>query len=225
MKRISIFGDSISTYEGFNPDGYSVYYDETINRVNGLNSVEDTWWARVIKACSGQLCVNGSYSGSMVTGLFFPAGASEKRCCALNTETSDPDMILVYMGFNDLACGVLIKHRVPSSTPDPKAFFDAYGIMLDRLKTNYPNAEIVCGTIARPGLKSGDINYYRSRIDKIFDEYNGAIKEVCGEKNCRVADIAANGFDYETLDGSHPTALGHLELARAWGKCLGREIE
>ena len=35
---ISIMGDSISTFESFNPDGYCVFYDAQMQYVNGLTS-------------------------------------------------------------------------------------------------------------------------------------------------------------------------------------------
>ena len=40
---ISIMGDSISTFESFNPEGYSVFYDSQMQYLNGLSSSEDTW--------------------------------------------------------------------------------------------------------------------------------------------------------------------------------------
>ena len=68
MKLVSILGDSVSTFQGYNPRGYSVFYDASMQRVNGLNSVSDTWWDMVIKSMHARLCVNNSYSGNRVTG-------------------------------------------------------------------------------------------------------------------------------------------------------------
>ena len=42
---ISVMGDSISTFESFNPEGYSVFYDIQMQYINDLTSVNDTWWA------------------------------------------------------------------------------------------------------------------------------------------------------------------------------------
>ena len=39
----SILGDSISTFQGYNPVGYSVYFPE----YGEVAHVEDTWWQRV----------------------------------------------------------------------------------------------------------------------------------------------------------------------------------
>lgn len=68
--KISIVGDSISTYEGFNPYGYPVYYKDDRAYDNEISSVDDTWWKQVIDAVDGELCVNNSFSGSLVAGAF-----------------------------------------------------------------------------------------------------------------------------------------------------------
>ena len=82
---VSFLGDSISTYSGFNPKGYAVFYDEEMQRCNGLNSVYDTWWAKVNLALHAYLCVNNSYSGSRVSGVEFPAGCCSERIMHLHT--------------------------------------------------------------------------------------------------------------------------------------------
>ena len=44
--RVSILGDSISTFKGYNPPGYFVYYDEITQEQNKLRNVYGTWWAK-----------------------------------------------------------------------------------------------------------------------------------------------------------------------------------
>ena len=116
---ISIMGDSISTFESFNPDGYCVFYDAQMQYVNGLTSVNDTWWAQVIQALHGELCVNNSYSGSKVSGESFPSACSAERCGSLHTPQVSPDIILIYMGFNDFGNGVPIHGKLFSFKRDP----------------------------------------------------------------------------------------------------------
>lgn len=84
MKRVSILGDSVSTYTGWNPEGYAVFYENGVPARNGMNSYRDTWWARVLSEMGAELCVNDSYSGSKVSGKDFPAAAIEhimSICC------------------------------------------------------------------------------------------------------------------------------------------------
>ena len=47
-KNFSIFGDSISTFEGSNPDDYNVFYNSEMKIRTGIVREVDTWWGRVI---------------------------------------------------------------------------------------------------------------------------------------------------------------------------------
>lgn len=47
-KRVSIIGDSISTFEGYNPQGFAVFYNEEKQQQAGIANVTDTWWQTVI---------------------------------------------------------------------------------------------------------------------------------------------------------------------------------
>lgn len=51
--KISILGDSISTYVGYNPYGYAVYYKDDRLCDNDITDVNDTWWKQVIDALGG----------------------------------------------------------------------------------------------------------------------------------------------------------------------------
>ncbi len=66
-RRISILGDSISTFAGYTPEE-AVFYDSYVQWETGVKSVEDTWWMQVIKALDGELGTNHSLAGSMVSG-------------------------------------------------------------------------------------------------------------------------------------------------------------
>mgnify|MGYP003546947605 CR=1 FL=1 len=46
-KKVSILGDSYSTYKGIIPSNYSTFYPDANNDVS---SVEQTWWSLYIKA-------------------------------------------------------------------------------------------------------------------------------------------------------------------------------
>lgn len=45
-KLFSFLGDSITTLDGFNPPGYSVFYDKSTCLRAGIGGVTDTWWGR-----------------------------------------------------------------------------------------------------------------------------------------------------------------------------------
>ncbi len=219
MKKISIVGASISTYKNCNPDGYAVYYDAEIQSVNDMTGPDDTWWAQVIQALDGELCVNNSYSGSRVSGRGFPAACCEERTSALRTGTDRPDLILVYIGFNDFGYGVPVKRA--GLTSDLTTFADAYVHMLRAIRQKEPQAAIVCGTIMRTVMRyRHDWQFPEDYGGLPLEQYNDAIRRACRRAQCLLADTSALDLRYETLDGTHPTRKGHATIAEAWCRCL-----
>lgn len=219
MRFVSIIGDSISTYAGFNPAGYKVFYNSQMQIKNNLNSVYDTWWAKVNQSLHAYLCVNNSYSGSKVTGYDFPSASSESRTSALHTADHVPDIILIYIGFNDFGNGVPIQDKGLHKCfkKDMRFFADAYSKMVSDVKRNYPNSKIVCATLMRTYIAEKEQWTFPEHFAGIeFEEYNQAIRHVCKKENCFLADIGAMGMSCETLDGVHPTNEGHITLSRAW---------
>ena len=168
--KVSILGDSISTYIGYNPRGYAVYYKEDKAYDNEINSVDDTWWKQVIDGLGGELCVNNSYSGSLVTGAFAPSACSAERCASLHDETV-PDIILIYMGTNDRGFEMNLGENRPNDT---MGFYGAYRAMLRQIKNNYPTAKIVCGTLLMGRLQAGQ-NLAYDRFMKEDMRYNGVV--------------------------------------------------
>ena len=223
MKKVSILGDSISTFEGFNPEGYAVYYDKEKQAKNGLESVNDTWWAKVIKALDGELCVNNSYSGSRVSGADFPSTNNMKRLEALKKEDCSPDYILINMGTNDFGYGVKIAKSNYYSVvkPDCRYFLYAYDIMLKNIMSLYPNAKIVCSTIMKTEVQNEPSWFFNETYGGIERcKYNEVIRKITLQNKCYLADTQQSGVVYDTLDGAHPTKQGHSEIAEVWIKCL-----
>ena len=117
--RFSIFGDSISTYDGY-IQGYTTYYP-----YGSLNDVNMTYWMKLIAKFEGAtLEKNISYSGSCVsyaeetfetssTGRSYPLSARKTRCFLTRYAESgigDPDVLILYGGTNDR---VFCKGNVP----------------------------------------------------------------------------------------------------------------
>ena len=222
MKYVSVLGDSISTFSGYNPEGYSVYFTKEMQIANKLDSVDDTWWARVIHAFGLQLCANASYSGSRISGVQFPAATSGRRIQDLRKDRCSPDLILVFMGINDFGYGVPVTFpkRLLHKT-DLMCFRDAYHELLRKLGKAYPNAQIVCGTLMRGRLSDDeDWRFPESNGVCRLEDYNDVIRHAAGKKQYLLADTANTGIRYETLDGGHPTKTGHMEIAAAWIRCL-----
>ena len=69
LGNVLIFGDSYSTYQGFVPEGFRVYYSP--NGIEGrpavsIMKVEETWWHQVISLLNSRLILNNSWSGSTI---------------------------------------------------------------------------------------------------------------------------------------------------------------
>ena len=61
-----IFGDSYSTFKGFVPEGYAVYYPENAKFETNVKLVEQTWWHQVAKEADLNIVLNNSWSGSTI---------------------------------------------------------------------------------------------------------------------------------------------------------------
>lgn len=64
IRNIMIFGDSYSTFAGYIPDGYAVYYSTEESEQTDVRRVEETWWHLLCTEHSLNLIRNDSWSGS-----------------------------------------------------------------------------------------------------------------------------------------------------------------
>lgn len=208
-KFFSLLGDSISTLAGYNPPECAVFYDWQNKRQAEIRGPEDTWWGYVLEALGGQLLVNHSWSGSLVSKhaqcQIESYGCSDSRTAALEAEGQVPDVILILMGLNDFGWGV-----------GPEAFAVAYETMLLKLRCRYPQAEIWCMTLPiSRWSKNPDFVAPTCRAGWRLQNYNSAIR-ICAEAQaCRVLDVFCPDKPYDTIDGYHPNAQGMQTLARS----------
>ena len=217
-RMISVLGDSLSTYYGYNPEGYSVYYTPVIQAKNGLRSVQDTWWSKVIEEFQGDLCVNNSYSGSKASGYVFPSASCEERIKGLRSGIQGPNLILVYIGYNDWGYAVPVKKK-----KNVDSFEDGYKRILVYLKDLYPSSRIICGTLMRTSLVQKTSWRFPEKYAGVpLSKYNEMIRKICQDEKVELADLEKTNIRYETLDGSHPTALGHSQIAEAWIECCNK---
>ncbi len=202
-KYFSVLGDSISTLAGYHPPECGVFYDWRMKRQAGILAPEDTWWGRVIGELGGQLLVNHSWAGSAVCRLpgceVESYGCSRSRGAALAAEGRVPNVVMIFMGINDLG------HAVPLEPTGEGcgAFPEAYNRMLQNIRGCYPQAEIWC--LELPNL---------SGIGPRAEAYNRAIHACAAQNGCRPVAIYHPDITCDTLDGCHPTARGMDTLAQ-----------
>lgn len=203
--RISILGDSISTFEGMTPLG-AAFYGSWNAGETGVCTAEDTWWMQVICALDANLGVNHSLAGSLVTGRTAVSGTSDRRIVRLK-EKGNPDVILVAMGANDWGFRVL-----------PEEFDEEYRRMLLRLKTCYPQADIRCATLPEGVLPEENWSFFD--VDGCISKriYSDIIRAAAKEAEVGVAELS--GTEYLSIDGVHPNKDGMAVLAQAWIKAL-----
>ena len=94
-------------------------------------------------------------------------------------------------------------------------FEESYRRMLATMHAQYPNARIWVSTLL-PGRVKGA---HRPTSPRWFrgicvDEYNKIIRAAASDADsCYLVDMQAFGYDYDAIDGTHPTALGMKQMA------------
>ena len=237
-KKISILGDSISTYTNITSgiaadttnstvrDNIVWYGYSPTQPTFGGTSVDSTWWQIAINSIGATRLVNNSNAGESVFQ------AMTGRCMQLHDDTGDnageqPDIIFVYLGTNDnyrtmgsvASLNMLdIERKAANLSYTPSSLAEAYAIMLCRIQMTYPDAEIFCLT-----------NLERSDIDI---KYTHAVSQVIRDcvalfDGIHLADIGAySGITLDSPDyltympkdqggkSIHPGAEGMKEIAR-----------
>ena len=219
-KYFSILGDSISTLSGYSEPWDAVFYDAVNKREAMIYAPEDTWWGQVIAHLGGKLLVNNSISGSTVVRYssyeapFY--ACSDERTSSLATGYRTPDVIMVYIGTNDWGCGARVVPRNSDEEKDLSVFSVAYCAMLEKLKSNYPEAELWCFTPSVSKCsRRDDFEFPYCYRDKHIEEYCSAIR-ACAEKyGCRLIDLYRPDVPYDTFDGFHPNVYGMRTLSEA----------
>ncbi len=110
MKNAMIFGDSYSTFEGFIPEGYAIYYTQ-VPQVEGIDvtDVSECWWHLLSSDLGFRIVTNDSWSGSTVcfTGYDGDCRDSsfvtrlEKYISDGHFEKNGIDTVFVFGGTND----------------------------------------------------------------------------------------------------------------------------
>lgn len=233
-KKISILGDSISTFGGsvdddednrISPEGNPYTWPGNKCRypqLNLLTSVNETYWMKIIEHFGLVLGINESWAGTCVawdgtstTGRFAKENciSAQERIDHLD-ENGTPDIILVNGGTNDIGrnrpVGTFNTENPMSYTDeqiaalDVTTFANAFRAMLIRLQKTYKNALII---VVMPNYTSA---YY---TPDEADAYNEIIKEACDYFGVMWIDARISGvtmFNKTSYlpDGIHYNAAG-----------------
>lgn len=203
---ISIYGDSISTFEGWLPEGYATYYP--INPVNVL-TVEETWWYSAITKLNARFLANASYSNTGVVTTGSPEafkGTEISRIEELKKGEQNPDIIIIYLGVNDCKRDITAKN-----------FKDGYITMIERMQETFVGVDIVICT-----LNACSFSY--NQCYALRDEYNVALREIAEEFNLSLVEldkvITENNKATYMANMLHPNRAGMDEISKEVVKVL-----
>ncbi len=226
--KLSILGDSISTFDGYIPTDYNIFYPGS----GDISTVEKTWWWQVMNATGMELNANASSSNTTITGDSLDTtgsapGCSTKRMIDLTPgdDGPAPDILIVFMGTNDFLRSVELGTFTEPSPQDEGVvnnFCDAYELMIQKLNALYPNAEIYFCTLLE--TNAGDVDEYpqsypaTNKNGNTIGDFNAEITTIASAYSYPVIDVHNCGITYETLDqytsdGVHPNTEGAKLIA------------
>lgn len=202
--RVSILGDSYSTFEGWvQPEWNAIYYypetSERSNKINDVKMVEQTWWYQVVHNMGYVLEKNNSFSGSTIcyTGYRdkdgFHKDYSDRSFIGRAADLGHPDVILVCGGTNDSWCEAPVGEYKWSrwNNDDLYYFRPAMAKMCSELKILYPRARILF--ILNSGLR---------------DDIIESVHNVCRHYQLECIDL----HNIDKLSG-HPSVVGMTAFA------------
>lgn len=210
-KKLSILGDSISTYKDVSNDinaNESLYPNPYFYRLPF--PLEKTYWMLLIEKLGLSLCVNNSWSGGNLSGKDNSSSGLNRANFLSHNDKTVPDIIIIFMGTNDLGRKVA-----------PQIFEEDYKSTLKTVKNKYPNAKVCCVNIP-------DRDIVMKPQAEIF---NKIISDAVGEagENFFLADLFRsklnNDFYYmNTVDGLHPDEDGMRIIAEILEEAIKSNI-
>ena len=185
-KKVSILGDSYSTFKGFNPEGQAPFYPDAHNDVT---EVGQTWWSLYNEAMGYTLEVNDSWGGSTVCNTGY--GHWNVANFSFNSrlwKLGNPDIIFVFGGTNDAwANSPIGEYKYSGITKeDCNALRPAIAYMLDALARIYPDAVV-----------------YAILNSELKEDVNESFREVCRHFGVQLIEL----HDIEKQNG-HPSVNG-----------------
>lgn len=144
-KRLSVLGDSYSSYGGFvTPETNRCFYNgESLEE--DTTDVSDMWWYKLMEDKGFLFEVNNSYSGSPICNTGYNnSDASAFSFLGRMKNIGRPDIIAVFGGTNDSWIGVPMGEYKYSgfTAADLKTFRPAFAYMCEYLQKHNPNADI-----------------------------------------------------------------------------------
>lgn len=202
MKKAIIFGDSYSTFKGYIPEGYRVYYSEQGRPETDVTRVEETWWHMAFAETDSELILNNSWSGSTIGFTGYDNVDCSKSSSFIHRleqlienrffESNDIDRVFIFGGTNDSWSGAPIGELMLESWErnDLYCVLPAICCFFKTMRNTLPNAEIYA---------------------LINTELNPIISDGM-KKACKHNRITAITFEHIDLRCGHPTVKGMKDI-------------
>lgn len=224
--RISVIGDSISTFRSWIPINYKVYYwdNRAVDSKTSDVTWEKTYWGALATRFFDDAIIekNIAWSGSCTSNC-----DDQSKTPGFTTRFADsgigaPDVVLIHGGTNDWNRNLNADKPNVDNTEgfsysqyvtdaamnrlfnadindlDTKCYLDSYVKLVRMIHAENPQAKIVCVIGDRPDLAMVD------GVKRIADHYDF----------CRYSDFRTRGYNtLPKFSGSHPTAAGHAIMA------------
>ena len=241
---VTITSSMIGVLTSFTP----VYGDEgkTVGQPLNYNSLTQDfiWWNIMAKAIGADILQNVSWSGASISShessierfktswAWHDAQIAKLATRDIDGNTIAPDVVIIYRGTNDMTHSPYDKltdfgasaTEIPSTdvVDDGYGFKEAYAMTIQKIRSTYPMAEIICCTLNV--FKRIAYNHWPTRNGtNTLPEYNNAIREVANQMGCRIIEFDKDGITFENCyptyisDSSttptHPNANGHAKMA------------
>jgi len=207
LGNILILGDSYSTFTGYVPQGYAVYYtpgkpayQKDVIDDNDVTCVEETWWYNFSRE-NGNLALNCSWSGSTICNTGWSGrndsgntfiGRLDKLIADGFFSENKIDTLLIFGGTNDSWSDAPIGERMYSgwTKEDLYSALPAFGYLLDTCVNRLSGVKVYC--IINTELKEELSSEYIKACKKYSVDYI----ELC---------------DIEKFSG-HPTVRGMKQI-------------
>lgn len=201
LGNVLIFGDSYSTYKGYNPEGYAVYYQPDGGDTD-VRKVNETWWHKVISETDSNLLLNNSWSDSTIGYTGYNNSDCSKTSSfifRLNQpkdngffEENKIDTVFVFGGTNDSWSNAPLGSPMFSDWKNEDLYnvLPAIGYFAHNLKETLPDANIIW--LINTDLKG----------------------EICDtmKKACDLCSIKYIAFKYIDKTCGHPTVKGMNDI-------------
>ena len=203
--RIGLIGDSISTFEGWLPEGYSAYYPKSSSEIM---SVEQTYWYRLIYELMPDAVLdrNLAYSATRVAKIGTDDNYDKNDFVTRVDQVGfdNPDIVIVHGGTNDRRASTPdhvplgdYGFDLPLDQLDRTCFRSAYVCLVRKIMDNHPGVKIIC-------IIGDTLN---------TEKYQGladSIKAICEHYGFTTVNFPCA---IDSADGVHPNSSGAQYMA------------